>query len=277
MLGLRPVRVCDRCVERVGSLAEADEALCSRCGDALGMESRRFAAAMGAQECTACRTTPPAFARAVAFGVFDNEMREILHALKFDGMRRLAAHAAGDWLAQAILLLEPVAASDLLVVPVPLFHKRERQRGFNQSILLAQAAVKELASVRSEWKLELRAEVLVRVRDTRPQYALGPWQRQRNLVGAFRIGNEDAVRGREVLLIDDIFTTGATANACAQVLLRAGAVKVWVATVARAQPESTRALQASVARWDMAPVQPKVQGASFGKDNNEQKDGFQAR
>ena len=264
MLGLRPVRVCDECVELVqgkGSAAQAFERRCSRCGEALGMESARFADSMRAQggqdasECTQCRVSPPEFAKAVAFGSYDNQMREMLHALKFEGMRRMAEHVLGRWMAEAVLQLEGEAANDLVVVPVPLFRERERQRGFNQAGLLVHAATKHMRKLRPEWRLEVRPEALIRVRDTRALFALRPDQRRRNLSGAFRMGDAALVRGREVLLIDDILTTGATANACARVLLRAGAAKVWVATVARAQPESTQAVEQTVTRWDAAAVQ----------------------
>ena len=255
MLGLRPVRICDSCVARVRSQADDAEALCSRCGDALGMESARFAAAMGVGDCTACRVNPPAFTRAVAFGTYDNEMREMLHALKFNGMRRVAEHVLGRWVAEAVLQLESEAASALIVVPVPLFLARERKRGFNQATLLAKSGIEQLKKLRPAWKFTLIPEALLRVRDTRALYELRPDQRRRSLEGAFRIGDAELVRGREVLLIDDIFTTGATANACARVLLRAGVAKVWVVTVARAQPESVRAAAQTVASWDFVEKQ----------------------
>ena len=222
------------------------------------MESARFAASMGVRECTLCRTSPPAFARAVAFGSYDNEMREMLHALKFNGMRRVAEHVLGDWMAEAILQLEAEAAAELVVVPVPLFRDRERERGFNQAGLLAESAVKRLRKLRPGWKLSLQPGALQRVRDTRALFALRPDQRRRNLAGAFRSGEPEAVHGREVLLVDDILTTGATVNACARVLLRAGAMKVWVATAARAQPESVRAVEETVARWDAGAVREEV-------------------
>lgn len=222
------------------------------------MESVRFAASMGVVECTQCRVAPPAFAKAVAFAPYDSEMREMLHALKFDGMRRVAEHVLGEWVAEAILKLEPDAARELAVVPVPLFRDRERRRGFNQAGLLAEAGLKRLAKVRPDWKLEMRPEALLRVKDTRALYALRPDQRRRNLEGAFRIGDAEAVRGREVLLVDDLLTTGATANICAQVLLRAGAERVWVATVARAQPENARAVAKSVARWGVEAGEPRA-------------------
>ncbi len=254
MLGLTPLRVCDACVGRVRAQAlESDELTCSRCGDALGMESARFAVSMGATECTACRLAPPPFAKAVSFGLYDSEMREMLHALKFGRMRRVAEHVLGESMAEALLKLEGFAATELVVVPVPLFKERERQRGFNQAGLLARAGVRRVARLRPGWKLALRPEALVKTKDTRASYALRPDQRRRELRGAFGIGDAEAVRGREVVLVDDILTTGATARECAKVLLRAGAVKVWVATVARAQPESLRAVEVSVARWDFGP------------------------
>ena len=256
MLGLRAVRVCESCVEQVEEQAKTQGELCSRCGDALGMESVRFAASMGVSECTPCQTEPPAYARAVAFGPYDNEMRELVHALKFDGMRRIAEHVMGEWLADAVLKLHGEAASELLVVPVPLHRERERERGFNQSELLARAALRRLRKARPGWKLELRLDILRRVRETRPQFALGAAQRRTNLKGAFRVEKSELVRGREILLLHDLLPSGATAAACARPLLRAGATKVWVATVSRAQPESLAAMESTVARWDaMMPEQ----------------------
>lgn len=222
------------------------------------MESARFAASMGTTQCTACRLAPPPFAAAVSFGTYDNEMRAMLHTLKFSGMQRVADHVLGEWMAGAVLKLEGAAATELVLVPVPLFRAREQERGFNQATLLARAGMKRLTKLRPWWKLSLRPEALVRVKDTRALYALRPDQRRRGLRGAFQSGDAEAVRGREVVLVDDILTTGATARECARVLLRAGATKVWVATVARAQPESFRAVEMGVARWDVGAGERKA-------------------
>lgn len=254
MLGLRPVRVCDACIRRVAERVQSPNELCERCGDALGMESARFAASLGMRECTGCRINPPSFTRAVAFGPYDNELREMLHAFKFSGVRRVGKGVLGGWIAAALLALEGEAAATLLVVPVPLFEQRQRERGYNQAELLARAAVRRMRRLRPAWQMELRTDLLQRVRDTRAMFQLRPDQRRRNLQGAFRVSRKDVVGGREILLIDDILTTGATANQCAKALLKAGATRVWVATVARAQPESRLTITQDVARWDAGGV-----------------------
>ncbi len=199
MVALGKVRVCELCLMRAAEQAETD-ILCTRCGDALGMESARFAAGMGVTECSLCRMAPPEFERAVAFGTYDNEMREMLHLLKFGGQRRMAEVVLGERLAAAMLKLDEVCGRELLVVPVPLFPARERQRGFNQARLLADAAIKSLKKLRPEWRLRMLPGAMQRVRDTHALFTLNPSQRRRNLSGAFRIADKDAVRGREVLL-----------------------------------------------------------------------------
>jgi ComF family protein len=255
------IRVCNDCVARVGTqAATTHDILCTRCGDALGMESARFAAAMGVTECTMCRMAPPSFDRAVAFANYDNEMREMLHLLKFDGLRGVARHILGEGITVTVQKLRQETAAELLVLPVPLFAARERKRGFNQARLLAEVAVKRLRRLEPGWNLQLSTTALKRVKDTRAMYELNPSQRRRNLNGAFRVVDKNAVRDREVLLIDDIMTTGATARECARVLKRAGALKVWVATVAKAQPESVHSViqhePEGFVMWDTVASQP---------------------
>jgi ComF family protein len=127
---------------------------------------------------------------------------------------------------------------------VPLFSPKERERGYDQAALLAGWMVRHLAQLRPEWQLSIQRGVLQRVRETRSQFGLAPQKRRANLRGAFRVRDAVAIAGREVLLVDDILTTGATARECSRVLRGAGAAKVWVATVARAQRHDL------VAAWD---------------------------
>lgn len=248
------VPVCSACLDRV-----SPDGLfgCTRCGDALNLdldlEDARFAGLLAEGiVCRECRLAPPAFERAVAYGTYRGELRTLLRLLKF---RRIpgVARLLGGRLAETIATLETVAASELLVVAVPLFRQRERRRGFNQSVLLADHALGHLRGVHPAWKLERRHNLLQRQRSTHTQFLLGARDRRRNLRGAFRVCGD--VRGREVLLVDDILTTGATARECARVLLAAGAAKVWVVTVARAQREFLRRQHKDpgeyVAAWDL--------------------------
>jgi len=225
---------------------------------------------MGVSECTMCRLAPPQFDRAVAHSNYEDEMRRMLHLLKFEGMRGIAEYVLGDAMAAAAQKLRGNAADALVVIPVPLYAAREKARGFNQAKVLAEGLVKRLRKVEPGWALRLESGVLMRVKDTRALYALNPSQRRLSLKGAFRVADAEAVCGREVLLIDDIMTTGATARECARVLKRAGAAKVWVVTAARAQPESVLSTAqhddesfaaSGTAMWDASParvIEPEI-------------------
>ena len=161
-------------------------------------------------------------------------MREAIHALKY-GRIHPVARRLGAMLADAITQLAADAPADLLVVPVPLHRSKRKQRGFNQARALAGFAIKALAKSHPEWHLTLAPRALVRQRSTESQAGLTPRQRRSNVRGAFTVSDPGAVRGRNILLIDDILTTGATARAAAQSLKRAGAASVYVATLARAR------------------------------------------
>jgi ComF family protein len=113
---------------------------------------------------------------------------------------------------------------------VPLYKSRRRERGFNQAEVIARAAVKVYPRRES---MRLAPEILRRTRDTHSQIGLTSHQRRLNLRGAFAVTRAGEVTGRDVILVDDVYTTGATATECARVLRRAGARRVWVATVAR--------------------------------------------
>lgn len=242
--------VCEDCRARVAPLA--DDTLCSRCGDALGPESARFLAAHAVTECMLCRLAPPEFARAVAFAAYDDATRELLHLLKFQGMTAVASSLLGAGMAEAMAKLLPDMSPDVLVIPVPLFAARARSRGFNQAQLLAEAGLARLRTLRPAWKPELRTDLLRRIKDTRSSFSMAPHERRANLRGAFRVSQASALAGRDVLLVDDILTSGATARECARVLLRAGAARVSVATYARTLSED--AGPAGIARWPAPPT-----------------------
>lgn len=152
-------------------------------------------------------------------------MREALHAFKFGG-RRALARPLGDLLAELGKDSLPIGGADLLV-PVPLHPRRERERGFNQALLLA-------GRVGRAWDVPVRADVLARPVPATPQTELSAAARRASVRGAFTLRRPELVAGRHVIIVDDILTTGSTAGACALALRKGGAAAVGVLTVARA-------------------------------------------
>jgi ComF family protein len=132
-------------------------------------------------------------------------------------------------LAEVIQQLAP-KFDEPVIVPIPLHPSKLRQRGFNQSEMIARAALKLKPA---GLDLTIRPHALERRRPTASQTGLTRHQRQENVRAAFAVARPEEIAGRQVLLVDDVFTTGTTASECARVLRRAGAVRVWVATVAR--------------------------------------------
>ncbi len=230
--------------------------LCLRCGEALGAfpfagEDR----APGDWLCRPCRMVPPAFERAAAHGVYGGTLRALLHLLKYDRVEPVARPLGALMAAQTAGL--PGVPAAFTVVPVPLWKAKQRQRGFNQAELLARSLVR--AGRRHGLVLTLKPELLERRHSTESQAGLSPAGRKRNLQAAFTVpsGREKELAGRDVLLVDDIYTTGATARAASATLKRAGAREVWVATAARAQKQEfaepvhamETPMEADVAGW----------------------------
>lgn len=186
-----------------------------------------------------CLRVEPVFTRAAAYGSYEAGLRELIHLLKYQHVRP-AANVLGRMLAEVVTeLAEAFAGQPPVVVPVPLHTAKLRQRGFNQSELIARAALKLTPG---GFDLRLNTSVLVRLKPTQSQTGLTPHQRRENMRGAFRVQRPAEVAGRDVLLVDDVFTTGTTASECARVLRRAGAQRVFVVTVARVlKPEAERA------------------------------------
>ena len=196
--------------------------VCAICGE------RVFTPHAEAQAvCGDCGVSAPPFVRAIAYGSYDGGLRELIHLLKY-GRVRPAARVLGRMLAEAVQGFAGEFAS-AVVVPVPLHSSKLRLRGFNQAEEIARCALKSLPAS----KLSLGARVLNRRRATESQTGLSDHQRQQNVRGAFVVTSPEEIAGEDVLLVDDVFTTGATVTECTRVLRRAGADRVFVATVAR--------------------------------------------
>ncbi len=170
--------------------------------------------------CGPCLVQPPAFDAVRAGGLLGGPLADAVHALKYRG-RPALARPLGEWLAGRVEL-----PSGAVLVPVPLAPRRRRERGHDQAALLAEALSR--AAGRERLRRALR-----RVRDTPPQVGRDRAARSRNVQGAFAAST--AVAGRDVVLVDDVVTTGATADACARALKAAGARSVTVVSLARAE------------------------------------------
>ncbi|WP_213742455.1 ComF family protein [Bradyrhizobium sp. dw_411] len=167
---------------------------------------------------------PPAYARARAAVRYDDVARTLVHALKYQDRTDLAP-AMGRWMARAGR--ELLAEADVLV-PVPLHWKRGWSRRYNQSGALARVIERQTG-------VKMSSEALRRVRPTQQQIGLSRKERASNVQGAFKVAadRQDLIRGRRVVLIDDVLTSGATVDACARALLRAKAASVDVLVFAR--------------------------------------------
>jgi ComF family protein len=186
-----------------------------------------FPGLAGVLSCDACRRAPPLYAFARAVGPYRDGMREAIHALKY-GRRPVLATPLGGLLADAGAEAGPVPLRDWAdaVIPVPLHPARQAERGFNQAELLAEPCGKR-------WRVPMLTRSLVRVRSTAPQADLDAAARRANVRDAFRVARPAEVRGRRVLLVDDVLTTGATVGAAARALRAAGTAAIGVLTLAR--------------------------------------------
>jgi len=230
LLKITRIPVCDACLDAILAL---DEAVCAVCGERLLSPHVQDAEA----RCGACRRLEPPYVKATAYGGYEGGLRDLVHLLKYRHVRP-AANLLGRMLGEvASSLLPQFGASAPVVIPVPLHASKLHQRGFNQSELIAEAALK-MAPLSH---LQLNTSALLRRRATESQTGLTRHQRRQNLRGAFAVGHSNEILGRDILLVDDVFTTGTTISECARVLRRAGAGRVWVATVARVlRPEAGR-------------------------------------
>lgn len=204
--------VCGRCWSGVVPITPP---VCATCADAL--PSWRVISAER-QRCARCRRRGTAISKARSIGAYDGTLRDIIHALKYDGRRSLARPLAARMRSHGAEILE---GADL-AVPVPLHRSRRRRRGFNQAADLSRhLGIPCIAALR-------------RTRATPSQTDLPAARRHANVRGAFALRRRVSVEDSCVVLVDDVSTTGATLDACARVLLQAGAREVRALTAARA-------------------------------------------
>ncbi len=233
LVNISRLPVCLPCLAEIHAITGG---VCSICGERVFSPHAPDVAEI---RCELCRRLEPPFVKAAAYGSYEGGLRELIHLLKYEQVRP-AAVVLGRMLAEAVSGLGPGwTQNPVVVVPVPLHTRKLRQRGFNQSELIAHHALKLGAG---SGRLVLRSRILERRRETQSQIGLTRHQRRENLRGSFAVARPEEIAGREILLVDDVFTTGTTVSECARVLRRAGASKVFVATVARTLKADTRAV-----------------------------------
>jgi ComF family protein len=218
---LRDCSVCGACWDKAVNL-RLQQPWCPLCGLPFQMPTQERG-----HLCGACSIRTPPFSGARSFGYYADQLSRLVQVFKFERRRNLAKPLAA---LLAASYLETWRREDVeLTVPVPLHPRRRRERRFNQSALLAAALQEHLMLPYSEAPLR-------RTRDTLPQVGLPDAERFRNMRSAFRCEQPGMVRGKRILLVDDVMTTGATAASASEALLAAGARSVSVLTVARAVP-----------------------------------------
>jgi ComF family protein len=206
------------CWDCLSDTPKVEPPFCAVCGDPVAGDIQHD------YTCFACARDKPAFDRARSAVRYEGAVGDALRALKY-GNALWVVQDMAELLLACIEAEYPDQPFDC-VTAVPLHPARRRERGFNQSALLGGAITRRL-------RVPFREGLVRRVRPTDTQTGLTAPQRTANVCGAFRVGLFARPAGRRILLVDDVMTTGATVNACAQALKKGGAASVYVATVAR--------------------------------------------
>ncbi len=202
------VPICKECWSEIRSYKGNS---CSICSKILGLEDISI--------CAECYRERPFFKKVLFFGLYDGVLKEAIHLYKFSGFKRLSRPISN--------LLSNMEIPDAdLIVPVPLTKRRLKERGFNQSYLLA----RHLSRI---FKVKSMNNLLVKTKETAPQSTLTKKERLRSLKHAFK--STERIDNKRVIILDDVFTTGTTLNECARVLLNSGAEEVYCLVVARAR------------------------------------------
>src|SRR5260221_742504 len=214
---LLPIDATDFCANCLPLFTIDPLASCPRCCSTVGPHVD-----LG-DGCVVCRKESFAFERAIRFGPYQGVLRDLILRMKQPGQEGLADAVGTCWAERAEVRLRDLGAD--LVVPVPLHWRRRWRRGYNQSEALAQAIARRLA-------LPCHPSALRRRRATPPPTTLSPTDRRQNLKGAFAVRSGVDLKGKTVLLIDDVMTSGSTVSEAAKAFRAAGAKAVVAAVLA---------------------------------------------
>lgn len=205
------------CPDCLAQMPRVPDDICARCGRFTHLDAERSPGRI----CDQCRATPPVLSMMRAPLRYDEPVSTLIHRFKYEGY-----FALGGPLARFLIEDSPAwAPYPDIILPIPIHDRRRRRRGYNQSELLARPLAEHMG-------IPFQSSAIRRIRHTKPQVGLGPQERHENVRDAFR-SDETAVRGRHVLLVDDVLTTGATLTAAAESLLASGATSVQAYCLAR--------------------------------------------
>ncbi len=208
--------ICPDCLSKIHWI---EPPFCSICGTPFVSKE------VSNHPCGACMMKRKYFTMARAVGCYEGSLQEAIHRWKYEGKTTLNP-IFGEWMAEGLNRYWDPGLFDLLI-PVPLHRERLRERGFNQALLLA----KELSR---QTGIPYRKKILQKKKPTLPQVNLSGAEREKGVRGSFDVIEREELERRSILLVDDVYTTGATVNECSKMLLTAGAARVDVFTLAHA-------------------------------------------
>ncbi len=215
---------CQSCLNAVAAISEP---FCKHCGMMFNQPQADNAF------CSDCMMQPHKFRMARAAIAYDAQSMVMIQRFKYTGKTQLAGPFGALLLYTFLRYWHPESID--LILPVPLHHQKFRRRGFNQAhLMLDQWQKMSTVKISADLCKRLRTDVLLRNKKTVPQTGLGRSERKENIEGAFSVQRSEIIAGKTVLLVDDVYTTGATVNECARLLLQSGAENVDVLTLARA-------------------------------------------
>jgi len=207
---------CSDCVARIEFI---NSPLCPLCGQPFSEPGT------GDHLCGDCLLSIPPFSAARALGKYERVLMEVIHHFKYGGKTSLGEVLGGM---MAEYSYPSFSIGDYsLIIPVPLHHRRLRQRGFNQALILAR-------EISRRWRVDIDFLSLKRKVFTEPQVGLGRELREHNIKGAFAVADQGRIVNEKIVLVDDVYTTGSTVKECARVLMKCQAKEVAVLTLARA-------------------------------------------
>lgn len=198
------------CCECAKKLPFIETPCCLKCGKPISSEEEEY--------CMDCQNQSHVFTKGVALWSYDERVRQVVYRFKYKNRREYAGYFGKELIKRYERQMKSWEAD--AVIPVPLHKKRLRKRGFNQAELIAKEAARYIG-------VPVKPDLAVRIKNTRPQKELNEKERHKNLKSAFKI-SKNVVKLKRVILVDDIYTTGATVDAIAQLLLKAGIEKVYV-------------------------------------------------